>query len=71
MKPDEIRKVQTYMRNTFKSQGLEVRARPLKDDSAEVYIDNEFLGVIFRDEEDGELSWNFQMAILEIDVDGL
>ncbi len=36
MKPDEIRKVQTYMRNTFKSPELEVRARPRKDDSAEV-----------------------------------
>ncbi|KZK77550.1 hypothetical protein PsW64_02946 [Pseudovibrio sp. W64] len=71
MKPDEIRKVQTYMRNTFKSPELEVRARPRKDDSAEVYIKDEFLGVIFRDEEDGELSWNFQMAILDIDVEGL
>ncbi len=71
MKPDEIRKVQTYMRNTFKSPDLEVRARARKDDSAEVYINDEFLGVIFRDEEDGELSWNFQMAILDIDVEGL
>ncbi|SDR38040.1 DUF3126 family protein [Pseudovibrio sp. Tun.PSC04-5.I4] len=71
MKPDEIRKVQAFMRNAFKSPDLEVRARSNKDDSAEVFINNEFLGIVFRDEEDGELSWGFQMAILEIDVEGL
>lgn len=71
MKPDEIRKVQTYLRNTFNSPDLEVRARPRKDDSAEVYKGDEFLGVLFRDDEDGELSYSFQMAILDIDVEGL
>lgn len=36
--------------------------------SAEVYLGDEFLGVIFRDDEDGELSYNFSMAILDIDL---
>ena len=36
--------------------------------SAEVYLGDEFLGVVFRDEEDGELSYNFSMAILDIDL---
>jgi len=27
------------------------------------------LGIIFRDDEDGELSYNFSMAILDIDLD--
>ena len=46
-----------------------MRKRPQKDDSAEVYIGEEFIGVIFRDEEDGELSYNFSMAILDIDLE--
>jgi len=46
-----------------------VKARPRKNDSAEVFIGDEFIGVIYRDDEDGELSWNFQMAILEVDLD--
>ncbi|MDD7910530.1 MULTISPECIES: DUF3126 family protein [Pseudovibrio] len=71
MKPDEIRKVEAYLRKAFKSPSLAVKARPRKDDSAEVYMEDEFLGIIFRDEEDGELSWNFQMAILEIDVEDM
>jgi hypothetical protein len=45
-----------------------VKARPKKDESAEVYLGDEFLGVVFRDEEDGELSYNFSMAILDIDL---
>jgi len=33
-----------------------------------VHIGDEFIGVVFRDEEDGEISYAFQMAILEIDL---
>ncbi|TPW32901.1 DUF3126 family protein [Pararhizobium mangrovi] len=67
MKPDELKKLDAYFKKTF-NPNMAVRARPKKDDSAEVYIGEEFLGVIFRDEEDGDLSFNFSMAILEIDL---
>lgn len=69
MKPDEIRKIEAYLKRKFDLPSLSVRARPRKDDSAEVYIGDEFIGVLFRDDEDEELSWNFQMAILEIDLE--
>jgi hypothetical protein len=54
----------------FELPSIQVKKRPQKDDSAEVYIGDEFIGVLFRDEEDGELSYNFQMAILEYDLEG-
>ena len=44
----------------------EVKARPRKDDSAEVYVGDEFLGIVFKDEDDGD--YNFSMAILDIDL---
>ncbi|WP_346894859.1 DUF3126 family protein [uncultured Roseibium sp.] len=69
MKPDEIRKLEAYLKQKFELDRIQVKARPRKDDSAEVYIGEEFVGVIFRDDEDEDLSWNFQMAILEIDLD--
>ena len=69
MNPEEIRKIEAYLRSKFELASIQVRARPRKDDSAEVYIGDEFIGVIFRDDEDEDLSWNFQMAILEIDLD--
>ena len=68
MKPDEIKKLESYLRRVFGNPSLSVKARPRKDDSAEVFIGEEFTGVIYRDEEDGELSYNFSMAILEMDL---
>lgn len=69
MKPDEIAKLTKFLRAKFETQGLSVRKRPQKDDSAEVYVGEEFIGVIFRDDEDGELSYNFSMAILDFDLE--
>ena len=69
MKPDEIAKLTKFMRTKFELASISVRKRPQKDDSAEVYIGEEFIGLIFRDEEDGELSYNFSMAILEFDLE--
>lgn len=67
MHPDEIRKLTQYFQSRFHS-ALQVRRRPQKEDSAEVYMGDEFIGVIFRDDEDGDLSYQFQMAILDIDL---
>jgi Protein of unknown function (DUF3126) len=69
VKPDELAKLTKFFRKTFDNAGLTVRARPQKKDSGEVYVGEEFIGVVFRDEEDGELSYNFSMAILDIDLE--
>ena len=69
MKPDEIAKLTKFLRAKFELPSMSVKKRPQKDDSAEVYIGEEFIGVIFRDEEDGELSYNFPMAILDFDLE--
>ncbi len=42
--------------------------RPKQPDSVEVQVAGEFIGVIFKDEEDGEVSYAFNMAILEMDL---
>lgn len=68
MQPSEISQLEAYLKRTFQLPSIQVRARPQKDDSAEVYIGEEFIGVIFRDDEDGERNYNFQMAILEFDL---
>jgi hypothetical protein len=65
----EIRKLETYMRNLFGNTRLRVVPRPKKTDSAEVYMGDEFIGVLFVDDEDDERSYNFQMAILGTDLD--
>ena len=69
MDKTEIAKLESYMRRKFQTPSLSVRARQIKEDSAEVYLGEEFIGVIFRDDEDEDLSWNFSMAILEYDLE--
>jgi len=70
LKPDELAKLTAYFRRTFNNPTMVAKARPQKKDSCELYVGDEFVGVIFRDEEDGELSYNFSMAILDIDLEG-
>ena len=65
----EIERLESYFRRTFKLPEMRVVGRPMKADSAEVFIGDEFIGVLFRDEEDGELSYSFQMAILDFDLE--
>ncbi len=62
-------KVQNYLRQTFSNTSLRVVGRPKKSDSAEVYIGEEFIGVLFVDDEDGDRSFNFTMAILDTDLE--
>lgn len=68
MKPEELKKLDSYFKRTFRNTELAVKARPRKDDSAELYLGDEFLGLIYKDEDEGELSYNFSMAILEMDL---
>lgn len=65
----EIKKLDTYLKKCFDNPKIRVVPRPKKDDSAEVYIGEEFIGVLFVDDEDDDKSYNFQMAILESDLE--
>ena len=68
MQRKETEMLQVYLRDKFKSNVIRVVERPKKDDSMEVYVGDEFMGVIFRDDDEGEVSYSFNMAILDIDL---
>ena len=70
MDVQEVRKLDAYLKRVFGNPKLRVVPRPKKDDSAEVFIGDEFVAVLFREEEDGEVSYQFQMAILDMDLEG-
>jgi hypothetical protein len=63
----EIWRIEKYLRNLFRLDTITIIERP-QADSVEVHIGGEFIGVIFKDEEDGEVSYAFNMAILEMDL---
>ena len=65
----EVKKLDAYLKKLFGNARIRVVPRPKKDDSAEVYVGDEFVGVVFVDDEDDERSYNFQMAILATDLD--
>jgi hypothetical protein len=68
VKPDEIRKLETYLRTLFKGSEIKVRPLPRKADSAEVYVGDEFVGVISKDTDEGETSYHVTMTILDVDL---
>ena len=65
----ELAKLEAYLRRTFSNHQISVRARMKKTDSAEVYLADEFIGIIHVDDEDGDRSFNFTMAILDVDLE--
>lgn len=67
MTRSEIWRLEKYLRNLFRLDTITILERP-QPDSVEVHVAGEFIGVIFKDEEDGETSYAFNMAILEMDL---
>lgn len=69
MNHPEIIKLQKFLQLKFNNRNIDVRPRAKQNDSVEVFIGDEFLGLIYVDDEDGDRSYNFQMAILDVDLD--
>ena len=64
----ELARVQLYMRQKFGNDQINLRDRTQADGSVEVNIGEEFIGVLYRDDEDGDVSYDFNMAILAFDL---
>ncbi len=68
--PDEMIAVQDYLRRTFGNETIGVKPRAQAGDSIEILLKGEFLGIVYKNEEDGETSFDFNMSILDIDLEG-
>ena len=68
MTRSEISRLEKYLSNLFRLDTITIVERPKQTDSVEMHINGEFVGVLFKDEEDGEVSYAFNMAILDIDL---
>ena len=58
-----------HMKVIFNSTTIEVRKRANKTDSTEIYKGEEFLGVLYDDDDNADGMQIFNMAILDIDLD--
>ncbi len=68
MTPTDMTRVETYLRRILGTARLGITPPLRKGASVEVTIDNEFLGTLHRDEEDGEVSYSLHITILEEDL---
>jgi hypothetical protein len=59
-----------YLRRKFGNENIRVVTRPRKTDSLEAYLGEEFLGVLFAENEKGQRSYIFELPILDIDLAG-
>lgn len=68
--PQEMARLQKYMQGKFANKNISVRGRSQAPDSVEVLLDGEFIGIIYKDDEDADdVSYDFNMAILNIDLE--
>lgn len=63
----ERARLQSALRQLLHAADLDVRARPRKTDSAEVYVHDEFVGTVSVDEDEGQV---LTMSVLDIDLEG-
>ncbi len=66
--PEEMAQLKAHLDRTLKTPNLTVKMREKAADSIEVMVDGEFIGLIYKIEDEGEISFSFEMAILDIDL---
>ena len=69
MDNSEIDKVQKYLRKKFGTEEINLEISEKAKDQVEVKLGSEFVGTLYKEEEEGEISYAFQMAILQEDLD--
>ena len=68
MNRNEVARVQSYLRRTFGNNGIEIDMPEKPGQPVEVRVGSEFIGVLYRDDEEGEISYSMMMSILEEDL---
>ena len=62
MNHPEIIKLQKFLQRTFNNKNIDVRPRAKLNDSVEVFVGEESIGLIHVDDEDGHKSYMFAMT---------
>ena len=69
MEREETLRLEAYLKEKL-HPGLPLLARQKADDSVEVYLGTEFIAVVYKDEDEGETSYQFMMTVLKEDIMG-
>ena len=66
---DALNVLNTYLRRKLDNEGIRVVPRAKKRDSLEAYLGDEFIGVVFVDDEKPPRSYILEMPILDMDLE--
>ena len=71
MKIEQIAQVQAYLKKRLGVSNLTIRPRKVED-SVEVYLNDEILGLLYIDDEDpSDISYDLNISILQQDLDDM
>lgn len=70
MKPAEIQAVQAELRRLTGSAKLTIRAPKTRNGPVELLANDEVIGTVDRDDEDGDLAYHVTITILSEDLAG-
>lgn len=68
MNKNDIARVQAYLRKTFGNDRIVIDIPKKAGAPVEVKIGNDFIGVVHRDDDEGEISFSLVVSILEEDL---
>lgn len=65
----EMEKIQTYLQQLFWNSEITLAPGQGSDAPAEVFVGKEFIGVIYKNNDDGDISYDWNMSILAEDLE--
>ncbi len=65
---DRIKRLDAYLKRKFDNTAIRVVPRAKKRDSLEIYVGEEFIGVLFVDDEKRPGAYILEMPILDMDL---
>ncbi|WP_431280979.1 DUF3126 family protein [Humitalea sp. 24SJ18S-53] len=68
MTPSDIDRVQTYLRRLLGSDRIQIVAPRRAGQTVEIMVNDEVIGTLHRDDEEGEVSYSAMLSILEEDL---
>jgi hypothetical protein len=68
MTPSDIDRLQTYLRKLFGTDRIALLPPPRKGLTVELTVNDETVGTVHRDEDEGEVSYSVMLTVLEEDL---
>jgi len=69
MSPEQTTQVRNYLCKRLGTENIMIKPRKVQD-SVEVYLNDEILGLLYIDDEDkDDISYDLNISILQVDID--